>query len=183
MADSSQLWDRLEAEKTEKAWQAFVAYRDMALPRSLAKLGQSLGCTKQNLETWSSKNNWVDRCRAYDAHRDRIKQDEAADEMRELARRNVTIARSVQSKIAQRLSTLKPSDLTPAKIPAWLRAISEMEKTARGAPAYRLEVSGPEGGAIEHNVKLAEAEQQLGAILGAILAGGSEGSLVPESDE
>lgn len=151
----------------------------------MSRLGQQLGCSKQNVEVWSTKYNWVARCRAYDAHRDNIKQEEAAAELRQLVRRNVRLASAAQGKIAERLKELSFKEISAKSIPAWLRAFSEMEKTARGAPAYTVALTGPEGGAIqhEHTVKLAEAERELAAILGTIVDAEETPSVVAEPDK
>ena len=183
MHDVANPWDRLAAEKTDAAWSAFVAYRDMPLPRSLAKLGQHLGCSKQNLENWSSRNRWVDRCRAWDAAQDRITQEAIENELKQLARRNVKLIGAAQGKVAAKLAKITDNDISPGKLPQWIRALSEAERIARGAPAYRVEVTGKDGGAIEFQRQMSEAEQQLADILGAVLEQAPAGSVAEESDE
>lgn len=52
---------------TDKSWVAFCQYRDLGTERSLEKMIQ--GSTKSglsSLKSWSSKHNWVERCREFD---------------------------------------------------------------------------------------------------------------------
>jgi hypothetical protein len=64
--------DALERQprETDKAWAAFRVYRGLGVGRSLQKAanlfyGRS-GASKGQLEVWSSKHAWVQRCRAWD---------------------------------------------------------------------------------------------------------------------
>jgi len=57
--------------ETHKAWLAFCVYRDMGNGRSLDKAwrqvtGKENGRHARHWATWSVKNHWVSRCRAYD---------------------------------------------------------------------------------------------------------------------
>lgn len=56
--------------ETHKAWLAFCTYRDMGQHRSLDKAWREVtgkdGRHARHWATWSTKNHWVTRCRAYD---------------------------------------------------------------------------------------------------------------------
>ena len=61
-------YDRLP-EETNKSWAAFCVYLDLGSDRSFPKLCQSIGKTmsyRRVIEGWSSKYNWVARCRDFD---------------------------------------------------------------------------------------------------------------------
>ena len=63
-------WQRWPDE-TDTAYHRFSIYLKLGQKRSLEKVRQELGKTtayKRQLELWSSKYSWVDRCRAYDEH-------------------------------------------------------------------------------------------------------------------
>jgi hypothetical protein len=81
MTDS---WDRQEWE-SGVAWIAFQAYRDMGAGRRLSDVLPILGKTKgyqRQLETYSSKYNWVSRCRDYDNYCDRRNREELEERNR-----------------------------------------------------------------------------------------------------
>ena len=56
--------------ETHKAWMAFCVYRDMGSVRSLDQAWQKMtgknGRHARHWATWSSRNHWVSRSRAYD---------------------------------------------------------------------------------------------------------------------
>lgn len=66
-------WERQKGD-TDVSYAAFCVYRDMGAKRSLQKAADAYyGKTTVNLryfEAWSSDNDWVARCEAYDAHMD-----------------------------------------------------------------------------------------------------------------
>jgi len=70
----SEVWERIVGE-TNKAWYAFQVYRDMPMfgnkkdRRTLANAARIMEyADDQQLAKWSSKNKWVERTQAYDAH-------------------------------------------------------------------------------------------------------------------
>lgn len=64
-------WERLQHE-TDPAWQAFVIYRDLGPDkRTHRAVSSQLGKSRVQMEEWSSKYQWVDRCHEYDQNQDR----------------------------------------------------------------------------------------------------------------
>lgn len=63
-------WDR-RAEESDEAWEAFVTYRDLPIPRSQRKCAEALGKSRQIVSTWSMRHGWVERCAAWDLEQDR----------------------------------------------------------------------------------------------------------------
>lgn len=71
-----QVWEK-SPDESLPAWNAFTAYRDLGKTRTLALATQALGRPpgyKKSMERWSVKNNWVERCHAYDVYFDRMQQ-------------------------------------------------------------------------------------------------------------
>ena len=58
-------WQRQPAE-TNKAFEAFVVYRDLGKERSLEAVARKLSKSSQLLKRWSAANNWVERAGTYD---------------------------------------------------------------------------------------------------------------------
>jgi hypothetical protein len=61
------MWER-QPEESGKAWSAFREYRDMGSCRSIRRVAAKLRVTRQALEPWSRKFNWVERAEAIDDH-------------------------------------------------------------------------------------------------------------------
>ena len=60
------IYDRQNTD-TDKSWAAFCQYRDMGSDRTLEKVRQEIGHRSgRNVQIWSSKYKWNERCRAFD---------------------------------------------------------------------------------------------------------------------
>lgn len=55
-----------QPEETPKQYEAFQSYRDMGISRSAGKVAKELGKSRGLIERWCSKNDWVERARAYE---------------------------------------------------------------------------------------------------------------------
>lgn len=93
MAKTSDIkpWERQDNE-TAKQFEAFVVYRDMGEDRSLMLVAQQLNKSKQLLGRWSSNNNWVDRCAAWDREQDRILRQEQIKDIKKMRKRHADTA-------------------------------------------------------------------------------------------
>lgn len=75
--DDARPWGRQPCD-TDNRWRCFLTYRELALPRSLARVSKALTdpvtgkpfCLR-TLEKWSSEDGWVARVHAYDRHIDK----------------------------------------------------------------------------------------------------------------
>jgi hypothetical protein len=69
------IYEKLDTE-SQLAYDAFCVYRDMGVTRSAQKvlnaLNKSSGYLRQ-INEWSAKNDWVQRCLVYDAEQERIR--------------------------------------------------------------------------------------------------------------
>ena len=60
------IYDR-QITDTDKSWLAFCKYRDRGGDRTLEKVRQEIGHRSgRNVQIWSSKYKWNERCRAFD---------------------------------------------------------------------------------------------------------------------
>jgi hypothetical protein len=70
-------WDR-QPDETDKAWAAFVIYRDLGSIRTVARTTKELGKRNpQHVEDWSRKYGWRFRVEEYDRDQDRKAREEA----------------------------------------------------------------------------------------------------------
>jgi hypothetical protein len=128
-------WDRMDQE-TDPAWQAFVAYRDMGLERSLSKLSRDIHKNKTMLGGWSRKHSWQVRCNAWDREQDRQWQRELANARRAAARRNIRTAGAAMTIAGGALTHLAadPSKLKPQDIARLMEVAAKLESLAMGSP-------------------------------------------------
>ena len=80
-------WERLPGESS-KAYACFCLYRDMGEERSLRRLAQGGECRahRGQLERWSSRWRWVERCQEYDDYlerQNRFQQEKKRQDMNE----------------------------------------------------------------------------------------------------
>jgi len=65
-------FEKLDGEKTAKAYRALTCFRDLGPKRTLKKAAQTYYGTTSNLRQvaeWSPNNDWVARAQAYDEQR------------------------------------------------------------------------------------------------------------------
>lgn len=124
-------WERQEGE-TPKQFEAFVCYRDMGEERSLSKVGLELGKSKALMERWSSANNWVDRCVAWDNEQDRLLRLEQIKDIKKMRKRHANLAEAMLVKSAQALKQLKLEDIKAADISRMVETGSKLERISRG---------------------------------------------------
>lgn len=130
------LWERQPGE-TAKAFYAFTLYRDIGYERSITKVAQLYNAKKQLralVGRWSSKNNWVERARAYDEHLDELGTKQQEENIRKMQKRHITLSMALQQKAAEKLKDLKPEDM---RVLDAIKAIIEgakLERLTRGEP-------------------------------------------------
>jgi hypothetical protein len=80
-------FERLDGESA-KAYSAFCVYRDLGSERSLQKAAEIVygsGAKRGQLERWSSKFDWVARCRTYDDWKEMLVQSAIAEREQQAA--------------------------------------------------------------------------------------------------
>jgi hypothetical protein len=139
---TSEPWKRLPGE-SQKAFAAFVVYRDLAaeqrsLRRAAAEhygvdirhVGESRGKVVQ-IERWSSRWEWVERVRAWEAHIDRSRTESFAEEAAAMAERHARGAALFVSRAMDRLTAIDPSDLSVAQTATYFEVGVKLERLAR----------------------------------------------------
>ena len=124
-------WER-QPEETAKAFEAFCVYRDLGPDRSIAKTGKKMGKSRVTLENWSSKNEWVKRCAAWDAEQDRIARIEMQKDMAETRKRQRNQAKKMQEKGMELLESISIGDAKLSEVVSLLKAGMEQERIAIG---------------------------------------------------
>ena len=147
--EEKQAWDRQPGESS-KAYAHFCIYREMGPDRSVRKMSDLGECKAVvgQLWRWSSRWNWVERCKRYDDHleyQDRVQQEK---ERREMHKRHAKIAVLGQNIVVREMESLlakaqKDGHMTASDVARLMDVTVKVERLARGEPTDSHEVSGP----------------------------------------
>jgi hypothetical protein len=135
-------WER-QQDEPPKAFEAFVAYRDLGPQRSQVKVGKRLGVSSTLTERWAQRRSWTDRALAWDDEQDRVGREATLAEVRAMHRRHAEIAVLILNKVEARLigneaegiNALDPSKLTPRDLATLTDIAVKLERVARGEAA------------------------------------------------
>lgn len=138
-------WERQEGE-TSKQFEAFVIYRDMGEERSLQKVANQLAKSRQLLTRWSSANNWVERCRAWDNEQDRLLRLEQLKDIKKMRKRHadtgtlmVAVAQKALKKMIDPETKQLKDDVTANEIARLVEVGSKLERLSRGDTSEVIE--------------------------------------------
>jgi hypothetical protein len=154
--NSIEPWEQQENE-TATAFAAFVIYRDLGLGiRSIGKVVQELGKSTALIHRWSSRWNWVNRCRVYDQELDRLIRERHMSELYAARDRHALLAREVQEKVLQRLENMAADEIPVPVLAQMLKIATDVELRALGDSLGRTqtEITGPSGGPIQAEVMI-----------------------------
>lgn len=104
-------WERQPGESAHKHGQ-FVTYRDVGRTRTLTEAAQRLTLTYGHVRNLAAQYRWRERVEAYDRHLDRQYEAMWLQERRKAAETDAKILGAAIGKLAQRLTTLNPAELS-----------------------------------------------------------------------
>jgi len=116
-----QTWDKHPSGETNKAYNAFLVYKNLGASRSLRKAaeifygGTNFTDTSPKLrqfKTWSAKHNWVARCSDWDIEEERIRIEQKRKDIMEMDRRQAKAGMEM-SKIGMMSIKLHATDDPP----------------------------------------------------------------------
>ena len=180
-------WDRLTGESS-KAYAHFCLYRDMGLTRSIRQMPKVSGCTSvvRQLNRWSSRWRWVERCQRYDDHlqlQDRLRKEK---ERKDMLTRHGKIAVLGQNLVVKGIEKLLADveqgkrDLSASDASRLLDVAVKIERLSRGEPTEISEL----GGSDDHPIKVSvedRARQAVERALGITDRGPAERVETPEA--
>ena len=128
-------WERQENE-TPKQYEAFCAYRDMGLERSLRLVAEKLNKSETLMGRWSGQNNWVDRAAAWDDEQERIQreidQKEQIKAIKAMRKRQAEEGYALQLKATKALGKLPLEDMTARDITNMMVEGAKLERLGLG---------------------------------------------------
>lgn len=123
-------WERQKGE-SEKAYEAFVIYRDMGAERTITAVGKRLAKSRNLIDRWSVRWNWQERVLAYDNELQREAKAEAAKEYKEMTKRHIGIAGMLQKKALDALKALDIKEMSPRDIREYIKMATDLERLNR----------------------------------------------------
>lgn len=150
-APDRQLFEK-QPDEPDKAWSAFVIYREMGWERTIKKaaveykerngLNGTVETTCRNLEAWASRWGWTARANEWDRELDKHRRRLAYKEVQKMRERHVALGKSLQQLGALELKKfLKDSEAKAKKgilsandIYRAIEAGVKLERASRGEP-------------------------------------------------
>ena len=127
-------WERQQGE-SEKAFAAFVIYRDLGEKRTITEVAKQLSRSRQWINEWKDKWSWKERAALYDQEMQREARKAAraimAGEYETMIKRQLAISLQLQSKAMKAMQELKPNKLTPKEIREWIKMGTDLERMNR----------------------------------------------------
>ena len=138
-------------EESDKAWQAFVVYRDMAPVREFVRVAKQQGCSVKTVHQWSSLYTWRRRVAAWDDELDRQRRKAEIEAVREMKKRHIKLALKMQNiaeneleKLAEKSENSLENTLEPKMVKNYLMDGTTLERLNRGQPTEIVENPKPE---------------------------------------
>jgi hypothetical protein len=159
-------WERQPGE-TVRRFAQFATYRDDGRARTLRKVAETLTLSAGYVRQVAAAMRWVQRAEAFDLHRDRLHEAAWLEQRRQAADNDAKLLGAVMAKIAGRLPSLRPEELTVADLARLLDVTLRHRRALFGDPQMTVAVTGAGGDPLE--LKVAEfaamgAEQKQRAI-------------------
>lgn len=127
---SEKPWERQRGE-SEKAFEAFVIYRDLGQDRTVTAVGKRLAKSRNLIDRWKEKYNWSERVRLYDNELEKRAFNKAVKEKKEMSQRHIKIAMQMQKKALEALKALKEKDMSPRDIKDYIKMATDLERLNR----------------------------------------------------
>jgi len=164
-------WDRQPGESS-KAYGHFTRYRDLGQERSLRKLAADAKTKSRlrQLQHWSSRWEWVERCQQYDDYLDQQARVEQEKERRDMMRRHAKIAVLGQNAVVKGIEKLLAEiehgkrNPTASDLSRLLDVAVRVERLSRGQPTEISEL----GSVADRPLRVSLEERARAAIEGAL---------------
>ena len=127
----AELWEMQESD-TPKAWEAFVAYRDMGSERSIQKVAKALSKSEALIKRWSAKHDWVVRAAAWDSEQDRLLRAEMRRGIGQMRKRHADLAVKILEKAAAALEMIPPDEVKASDVGRMVDVATKLERISRG---------------------------------------------------
>jgi hypothetical protein len=127
-------WER-QFNESGKAFEAFVAYRDIGKTRSLVKVARELGKSAELMGRWSGKWDWVERVGAWVDEQDRESREAQSKAVLKMNERHAKIAAVLTGKVIEKLAGTSNEEIGKMSMVSVSRLLEvgvKVERQARG---------------------------------------------------
>lgn len=121
--------------ETARAYQAFEAYRDMGVERSLEKVASGDNGVTSGLpvlRNWSAAHDWVARVRAFDEYVASRAADKAVESAASIRARQAKHAQAIQLRAMQKFAVATPDDMSIGEATRAFQVGAEVERKVMG---------------------------------------------------
>lgn len=123
-------WERQKGE-SEKAFEAFAAYRDMGSERTISAVVKKLEKSRTLIDRWKERWDWQERVRAYDNELEKEARAKAVKGRKDMTERHIKIAMQVQKKALEALASLSVEDMSPKDVKEYIKMATDLERINR----------------------------------------------------
>lgn len=123
-------WERQKGE-SEKAYEAFVAYRDMGQGRTISAVVKRLEKSRSLIDRWKDRWEWQERVRVYDNELEKEARAKLLKDRKAMTDRQIKIAMQVQKKALEALEKLSVEDMSPKDIKEYIKMATDLERLNR----------------------------------------------------
>ncbi|MGW4731816.1 hypothetical protein ACWEQC_22080 [Streptomyces shenzhenensis] len=164
-------WERQPHETPHKHGQ-FVTYRDLGRTRTLTEAAQRLTLAYGHVRNLAAQFRWRDRVEAYDRHLDRQYEAMWLQERRKAAETDAKILGAAIGKLAQRLPTINPADMSVGDFIRLMDVAMRHRRVLFGDPTETIAVTSEGSNALaQHFAEFAQmSPEQRRARLGELAA-------------
>ncbi len=134
-------WER-QPKESQKRYAQFCHYRDQGRTRTLRKSAESLALAEGYVRDVASAFKWRERVEAYDRHLDRQYEAMWLEERRKAAETDAKILGAAIGKLAQRLTSLNPAELTAGDFIRLMDVAMRHRRVLFGDPTETIAVTG-----------------------------------------
>ncbi len=129
-------WQQLPGE-TDKAYQAFVVYRNLEpKERTLSRVSSELAKSIPLVKRWSSRWDWVERVRVWDDYQEMRRLEARIAEKQRLDEQHLKIIRAMRTKALEALAQMDVADLAKNmyELRNWITDFIKCERLVMGEP-------------------------------------------------
>ena len=139
-----------QPEETDRAWQAYVIFKELGSDRSRAEVARRLGKANRIIEEWGRKWDWPKRIADYDRDMDRHARRAEIDAIKKMKARQAKLALKAQTLIAhtleRRLELIEGDEdrrlfgyLDEKTVASLLKVSTDLERLNRDQPTDIIE--------------------------------------------